>query len=61
MKNFGTVKTFDVAQGHGQIKPEAGGDLFHSGGRQFDSKSDPDYQVLMQWVGVTANSGGPGK
>ena len=27
MKNFGIVKTFDVAQGHGQIKPEAGGDL----------------------------------
>ena len=43
------------------LAPEAGGDLFHSGGRQFESKSDPDYQVLMQWVGVTANSGGPGK
>lgn len=27
MKHFGTVKTFDVAQGHGQIKPEAGGDM----------------------------------
>ena len=40
------------------LAPEAGGDLFHSGGRQFESKSDPDYQVLMQWVGVTANSGG---
>ena len=43
------------------LAPEAGGDLFHSGGRQFDSKSDPDYQVLMQWVGVTPNSGGPSK
>ena len=43
------------------LAPEAGGDLFHSGGRQFESKSDPDYQVLMQWVGVTANSGGPSK
>ena len=40
------------------LAPEAGGDLFHSGGRQFESKSDPDYQVLMQWVGVTPNSGG---
>jgi hypothetical protein len=45
------------------LAPEAGGDLFHSdlfhsGGRQFESKSDPDYQVLMQWVGVTVNSGG---
>jgi hypothetical protein len=43
------------------LAPEAGGDLFHSGGRQFESKNDPDYQVLMQWVGVTANSGGPSK
>jgi hypothetical protein len=34
------------------LAPEAGGDLFHSGGRQFESKSDPDYQILMQWVGV---------
>jgi len=34
------------------LAPEAGGDLFHSGGRQFDSKSDPDYKILMQWVGV---------
>jgi hypothetical protein len=40
------------------LAPEAGGDLFHSGGRQFETKSDPDYQILMQWVGVTANSGG---
>ena len=34
------------------LAPEAGGDLFHSGGRQFASKNDPDYKVLMQWVGV---------
>jgi hypothetical protein len=34
------------------LAPEAGGDLFHSGGRQFENKNDPDYQVLMQWVGV---------
>jgi CspA family cold shock protein len=27
MKLFGTVKTFDSVQGHGQITPEAGGDL----------------------------------
>ena len=40
------------------LAPEAGGDLFHSGGRQFESKNDPDYQVLMQWVGATANSSG---
>ncbi len=34
------------------LAPEAGGDLFHSGGRQFENKDDPDYKVLMQWVGV---------
>ena len=34
------------------LAPEAGGDLFHSGGRQFDSKNDPDYKVLMQFAGV---------
>ena len=34
------------------LAPEAGGDLFHSGGRQFESKDDPDYKILMQWAGV---------
>ena len=34
------------------LAPEAGGDLFHSGGRQFENKADPDYKILMQWVGV---------
>src|SRR5215467_7504679 len=34
------------------LAPEAGGDLFHSGGRQFENKDDPDYKILMQWVGV---------
>ncbi len=34
------------------LAPEAGGDLFHSGGRQFADKNDPDYKILMQWVGV---------
>jgi hypothetical protein len=34
------------------LAPEAGGDLFHSGGRQFDSKNDPDFQILMQWAGA---------
>lgn len=27
MKYFGTVKSFDTIKGHGEIKPEAGGDL----------------------------------
>jgi hypothetical protein len=38
------------------LAPEAGGDLFHSGGRQFASKNDPDWKILAQWVnGQTAD------
>lgn len=32
------------------LAPEAGGDLFHSGGRQFNSKEDPDWQAWAEWV-----------
>lgn len=29
---------------------EAGGDEFHSGGRQFLTKSDPDWKTIADWV-----------
>jgi hypothetical protein len=32
---------------------EAGGDEFHSGGRQFLSKDDPDWKAIAVWIGVT--------
>jgi hypothetical protein len=32
---------------------EAGGDEFHSGGRQFLSKDDPDWKAIALWIGVT--------
>jgi YVTN family beta-propeller protein len=32
------------------LSPEAGGDAFHSGGRQFASPSDPDWIAIMEWV-----------
>jgi hypothetical protein len=32
------------------LAPEAGGNTFHSGGRQFASKNDPDRKILAQWV-----------
>jgi hypothetical protein len=32
------------------LSPEAGGDRFHSGGRQFASQNDPDWRVLAEWV-----------
>ena len=32
------------------LAPEAGGDAFHSGGRQFESQDDPDWKTLADWV-----------
>lgn len=32
------------------LAPEAGGFAYHSGGRQFSSKNDPDWKILAQWV-----------
>ena len=32
------------------LAPEGGGDVFHSGGRQFMSTKDPDWKVMAEWV-----------
>lgn len=32
------------------LAPEAGGSAYHSGGRQFVSKDDPDWKILVQFV-----------
>ena len=34
------------------LAPEAGGDTVpvHSGGRQFESQGDPDFQTIAEWV-----------
>ena len=32
------------------LAPEAGGNAYHSGGRQFTSMKDPDWKVIAQWV-----------
>ena len=32
------------------LAPEGGGNVFHSGGRQFASKDDPNWKVLADWV-----------
>jgi hypothetical protein len=42
------------------LAPEGGGDVFHSGGRQFESKRDPAWQTLAAWVNG-ARLGSPGK
>ena len=48
---------------HHPLAPEAGGDAerFHSGGRQFESQDDPDFQTIAQWIreGEAAGSSGP--
>jgi YVTN family beta-propeller protein len=32
------------------LAPEAGGEAFHSGGRQFASQNDPDFLKIAEWV-----------
>ena len=32
------------------LAPEGGGDVFHSGGRQFMSIHDPDWKAMAAWV-----------
>ena len=32
------------------LAPEGGGNVFHSGGRQFASKDDPAWKTLADWV-----------
>jgi hypothetical protein len=32
------------------LAPEAGGNVFHSGGRQFASPDDPSWKILADWV-----------
>lgn len=32
------------------LAPEAGGDSFHSGGRQFETQNDPDWLTIADWV-----------
>ncbi len=40
------------------LAPEAGGDAFHSGGRQFASKNDPNWKTIAQWAqGATLGAG----
>jgi len=56
-KNFDNVKTL-VIPGNPEksrlllhpLAQDAGGDEFHSGGRQFTSKADPDWKIISNWV-----------
>jgi hypothetical protein len=64
-KNFETVSSIVQAADNPlaskillhPLAPEAGGDAFHSGGRQFASKNDPDWKLIAQWAqGATLTS-----
>jgi len=39
------------------LAPEGGGDVFHSGGRQFESTKDPDWKTIAAWVNGATLSG----
>jgi len=32
------------------LVPEEGGAAYHSGGRQWPSKSDPNWQAIARWI-----------
>lgn len=34
------------------LAPEAGGDAYHTGGRQFADRNDPDWKTIARWAGV---------
>ena len=56
MKLFGTVKSFDSVQGHGQITPEAGGELirFDKSAIAWDKATPPTVgQRLSYEAGTT--------
>src|SRR5215468_5183651 len=57
-KNFDTVsKIVEAADDPLQSKilmhplaPEAGGDAYHNGGRQFADKDDPSWKIIADWA-----------
>jgi hypothetical protein len=57
-KNFEVVSHLVVPGDPGKsllllqpLAPEAGGNAFHTGGRQFANKDDPSWKTLARWVG----------
>jgi len=57
-KNFETVSRLVVPGKPGSsllllhpLAPEAGGSAYHTGGRQFENRDDPDWKAIARWVG----------
>ena len=60
-KNFEVVSRLVVPGAPAQsllllqpLAPEAGGNAYHTGGRQFATKDDPNWKTLARWVGGPA-------
>jgi len=56
-RNFEVVSRLTVPGDPGKsllllqpLAPEAGGNAYHTGGRQFASRDDPDWKTLARWV-----------
>lgn len=56
-KNFDAVRKFVVPAAplkspllYHPLEMEAGGDLFHNGGKHFKSQSDPEFQTLLAFA-----------
>jgi len=56
-RNFETVSRLVVPGKPGSsllllhpLAPEAGGDAYHSGGRQFENRDDADWKTLARWA-----------
>ena len=56
-RNFETVSRLVVPGDPGKsrlllqpLAPQAGGNAYHSGGRQFNSKNSPEWKTIEQWV-----------
>jgi len=56
-KNFAVVSNLVVPGDpaasrllHHPLAPDAGGDKFHGGGRQFASQNDPDFKTIADWI-----------
>ena len=58
MKLFGTVKSFDVVKGHGEISPEVGSDLirFDKSAIAWDKKTDPTIGQRLSYEAGSSNN-----
>jgi cold shock CspA family protein len=61
MKYFGTVKSFDTIKGHGEIKPETGGDMlgFERGAFSWDKDAVPTVGQRLSYDVGTNNERQP--